>query len=60
MTTETDTETLIIQRKRTDVLKSVSDRPTREPVEHPDRIPAEAPAHPVTRDARVSRRDRPA
>jgi hypothetical protein len=58
--TETDTETVVVPRKRTDVLKSQSDRLTREPAEHPDRIPSERPAHPVTRAPRAARSDRPA
>ena len=60
METETETETVIIQRKRTDTLKSVTDRPSRGPAEHPDRIPTEAPAHPVTGPGRTPRRDGPA
>ena len=41
----------------TDVLKSVTDRVTRERPEHPDRIPPESRSHPVTR-ARTVRRER--
>jgi hypothetical protein len=59
-TTELDTETVVITRKRTDVLKSQNDRPTREPVEHPDRIPPEQRPHPVTHGERKTRRDGPA
>jgi hypothetical protein len=51
---------LDIEPKKTvaDVFKPVTDRVTREPSEHPDRIPPESRSHPVTR-ARKVRRDRP-
>ena len=41
-----------------DVLKPATDRVTREPAEHPDRIPAEPKAHPVTRSRSPARRER--
>ena len=41
----------------TEVLKPGTDRVTREPSEHPDRIPAESKIHPVTR-GRTARRER--
>jgi hypothetical protein len=57
-----DQDTLIAPRKRsTDVLKAVTDRPTREPAEHPNPVPVE-PNHPVTgpRDGRAPpRKDSP-
>jgi hypothetical protein len=31
-----------------DRLKSTTDKPTREPAEHPDRVPQERVAHPLT------------
>lgn len=42
----------------TDRLKPVTDRVTREPAEHPDRIPEESAPHPVTGGRTVRRRER--
>lgn len=36
-------------------LKPISDRVTREPAEHPDRVPQETVPHPVTRGRRERR-----
>ena len=45
--TETDLE--VVPRKPfTQPLKPATDRPTREPAEHPDRIPEDRATHPVT------------
>ena len=53
MTAATDTDTESPPRKPpTEVLKPVTDRLTREPSEHPDRIPQESVSHPVTRSRR--------
>ena len=49
--TETDTESPP-RKPLTEVLKPVTDRLTREPSEHPDRIPQESVSHPVTRGPR--------
>lgn len=55
--TETDLD-LAPRRPITEVLKSITDRVTREPQEqHPDRQPRETVAHPVTRIG-ASRRER--
>lgn len=57
-----DQETLMTPRKRaTDVLKAVTDRPTRDPAEHPSPVPVE-PSHPVTGHAggrAPTRKDKP-
>jgi hypothetical protein len=43
----------------TQVLKPVTDRVTREQPEHPDRVPPESKAHPVTRGREAApRRER--
>ena len=41
----------------TEVVKPVTDRVTREPSEHPDRLPPESKTHPVTR-GRAGHRER--
>jgi hypothetical protein len=41
----------------TDVLKPATDRVSREPSEHPERIPRETRSHPVTRGG-TGRRER--
>ena len=38
----------------TDGLRPLTDRVTREPAEHPDRIPPQYAAHPVTRSRRTA------
>jgi hypothetical protein len=53
ITTKTDTAL----RPPTERLKPVTDRITRERSEHPDRIPAEGAAHPVTSARPTSRRE---
>ena len=55
-TTKTDTA----WRPPTEWLKPVTDRITREPSEHPDRIPAERAGHPVTSARPAARRERAA
>lgn len=54
ITTKTDTA----WRPTTERLKPLTDRVTREPSEHPDRIPAERAGHPVTAARPTSRRER--
>ena len=44
-------------KKITEALKPITDRVTREPSEHPDRLPPESKTHPVTR-GRTVRRER--
>ncbi|HET9024570.1 MAG TPA: hypothetical protein VFN64_08355 [Burkholderiaceae bacterium] len=41
----------------TEALKPITDRLTREPSEHPDRLPPDSKTHPVTR-GRAARRER--
>jgi hypothetical protein len=45
--TETDLE-VVPRKPLTQPVKPTTDRPTREPAEHPDRIPEDRATHPVT------------